>query len=97
MLRVLRSILALGERPERRATPEDTTRCFGKADHRFVIDRQKLLAGHQCQGVKPILGCSVDSKPFHVVVGAGDGLIWIISAYYPNPDEWNEDYSVRRK
>ena len=44
-----------------------------------------------------ILGCAVDSKPLHVVVGAGDGLIWIISAYYPNPDEWNEAYSVRRK
>ena len=44
-----------------------------------------------------ILGCTVDLKPLHVVVGIGNGLIWIISAYYPNPYEWNEDYSVRRK
>jgi len=44
-----------------------------------------------------ILGCTVDLKSLHVVVGMGNGLIWIISAYYPNPDEWNEDYSVRRK
>ena len=44
-----------------------------------------------------ILGYTADSKPLHIVVGVGDGLIWIITAYYPNPAEWNGDFSVRRK
>jgi len=44
-----------------------------------------------------ILGRTIDSKPLHVVVGVGNRMIWIVTAYYPNPDEWNEDYSVRRE
>ena len=34
--------------------------------------------------------------PIHVCVGLGEGELWIITAYYPNTDEWEDDHKTRR-
>ena len=44
-----------------------------------------------------VLGCTVENKPLHVVVGVGEGRLWLITAYFPNPDKWEDDYSKRKE
>ncbi len=44
-----------------------------------------------------VLGTATTGKPLHVVIGAGAGYLWNITAYYPNPMKWNEDFSARKE
>ena len=39
----------------------------------------------------------VNSKPIHVVAGIGDGNLWIITAYHPTLEKWNNDYKTRKE
>lgn len=44
-----------------------------------------------------VLGTTVAGKILHVVIGVGGGYLWLITAYYPSPLKWNEDFSVRKE
>lgn len=44
-----------------------------------------------------VLGASLGEKTLHVVVGVGQGHLWLITAYYPDPLKWNEDFSIRKE
>ena len=44
-----------------------------------------------------IFGKSVSGKPLHVVVGSDLDTLWIITAYYPNPDKWEDDMKTRKE
>jgi len=44
-----------------------------------------------------ILGLTINNKPIHVVCGAGVNELWLITAYYPNPDEWLHDFKIRKE
>lgn len=44
-----------------------------------------------------VLGVTVEGKILHVVIGVGGGYLWLITAYYPDPLKWNEDFSVRKE
>jgi len=44
-----------------------------------------------------ILGVTVGGKVLHVVVGVGEGCLWLITAYYPDPLKWNDDFSIRKE
>lgn len=35
-------------------------------------------------------------KPMHVCCGVGEGKIYIITAYYPNPKKWESDMKTRK-
>lgn len=43
-----------------------------------------------------ILGKDNDNKYLHVVVASDDACIQIITAYYPNCDEWETDFRTRK-
>ncbi len=43
-----------------------------------------------------ILECSV-GKPIHVVAGLSDKYLWIITAYYPDSDKWENDFKTRKE
>ena len=43
-----------------------------------------------------ILGIASDDRPLHLVVGLGDGKLWIITAYYPSLDKWENDFKTRK-
>lgn len=43
-----------------------------------------------------VLGKS-DPSYLHVVCAFGENKLWMITAYYPNNDEWHDDFSTRRK
>lgn len=44
-----------------------------------------------------VLGATVNGKVLHVVVGVGDGCLWLITAYYSDPLKWNDDFSIRKE
>lgn len=44
-----------------------------------------------------VYGISVDNKILHIVCGSNEEELWIITAYYPNRDEWNEDMKTRKE
>ena len=43
-----------------------------------------------------ICGRTLDKKFLHVVCAIGNNKLWMITTYYPNPDEWDENFTVRR-
>ena len=43
-----------------------------------------------------VLGWLVNNKPIHIVCGVGDGKLWIITAYIPGTDKWDDDYKTRK-
>jgi len=42
-----------------------------------------------------ILGYTKEEKGLHVVVGLGENKLWIITAYYPDLNEWQADLRKR--
>ena len=44
-----------------------------------------------------ILGFSVQSKYIHIVVSCDTDFIYLITAYFPNSDVWENDFKTRRK
>lgn len=43
-----------------------------------------------------ILGLSMKQKYIHVVVGSNLEILWIITAYYPDINKWEQDLRVRK-
>lgn len=44
-----------------------------------------------------ILGFSVKQKNIHVVVGSNLETIWVITAYYPDLNKWEQDFRIRKE
>ncbi|MEN6347920.1 MAG: DUF4258 domain-containing protein [Syntrophomonas sp.] len=44
-----------------------------------------------------ILGYFDTQQYLHVVCAVGQNRIWMITAYFPDAKEWNEDLKTRRK
>ena len=49
--------------------------------------------GHSCL----LLGFSFEDRAIHVVCAPKLEYLAIITAYLPSPDEWDEDFRVRRQ
>nr|DAV74858.1 MAG TPA: protein of unknown function (DUF4258) [Caudoviricetes sp.] len=43
-----------------------------------------------------ILGFSVNNKYIHIVVSHDCDYIYLITAYYPNTDQWESDFKTRK-
>lgn len=43
-----------------------------------------------------VLGLTINNKKLHVVCGICDGLLWFITAYFPDPTKWNKDFKTRK-
>ena len=43
-----------------------------------------------------ILGTTFNKRFLHVVTGITDAKLWIITVYEPNPDKWNNDFTMRK-
>jgi len=44
-----------------------------------------------------VLGTTVDNEFLHVVCGAGNDYLWIITAYYPSLDKWEHGLKTRKE
>lgn len=44
-----------------------------------------------------LLGNEAAGAPLHVCCGQGPDELWMITAYHPNPDEWEADLKTRKK
>lgn len=44
-----------------------------------------------------ILGISIKEQYIHIVCGIADNELWLITAYYPNPEEWSSAFNKRRR
>jgi len=44
-----------------------------------------------------VLGSRTDSSALHTVVGVGQNYLWLITAYCPDPQKWNDDFSKRKE
>lgn len=44
-----------------------------------------------------ILGMATKSAPLHVVASHDNEFLYIITAYYPDPEKWSEDFSIRKE
>ena len=43
-----------------------------------------------------LLGTTEAREALHIVCGIGEGKVWLITAYHPDPDEWESDLKTRR-
>ena len=44
-----------------------------------------------------VFGYTVKRRVIHTVVGIGDSKLWLITAYEPDPEQWSEDFRVRKE
>jgi hypothetical protein len=44
-----------------------------------------------------VMGCTKAGKALHVVCGSNGEELWLITAYFPSPAEWTENFRQRRK
>ena len=44
-----------------------------------------------------ILGTTVNKKYLHTVCAIGHDELWIITAYFPNTNEWENDFKTRKE
>ena len=75
-------------------------RKIGLSDVMKVIAEGEIIK--QYEEDKPlssclILGMSINNKYLHVVVSTDDEYIYLITAYYPSLDQWEEDYKTRKR
>ena len=43
-----------------------------------------------------IMGTTVNGSYLHVVCGIGNGILWIITTYYPTSSKWEDDNKTRK-
>lgn len=44
-----------------------------------------------------VYGININNKILHVVCGTNDTELWIITAYYPDSKEWENDLKTRKE
>ena len=44
-----------------------------------------------------VLGITLKNNYIHVVCGLGINELWLITAYYPNPNEWINNLKTRKE
>ena len=43
-----------------------------------------------------LLGITINQRPIHLVLSHDDEFIYLITAYYPNPIQWEADWETRK-
>ncbi|MDD5952401.1 MAG: DUF4258 domain-containing protein [Oscillospiraceae bacterium] len=86
-----------------RITQHLTLRCRERkirfADIKHAIMTGELIETYPDDFPQPsclILGKTVSGNPLHVVVGVENSCLWLITAYYPDSDNWEPDLKTRK-
>ena len=77
-------------RPERMISPDEVRACVETGE--VVEDYPDDPRGHSCL----LLGRGAEGRPVHVVCSPKEDFLAIITAYLPNPNEWESDLKARK-
>ena len=44
-----------------------------------------------------ILGMTIKGRRIHVVAGIGEDSLWLITAYEPDPEQWDSEFRIRKE
>ena len=75
---------------ERKITREDVRSAIYNGE--IIEDRPDDIPTPSCL----ILGANVKGRFIHVILGMLDDMVYIISAYYPDPERWEADLVTRK-
>ena len=75
---------------ERNINPSDIKHCLGTG--RIIEQYPDDYPYPSCL----LLGTTEAGEALHIVCGIGEGEVWLITAYHPDPDEWESDLKTRR-
>ena len=76
---------------ERGITLDDVVSCVANGEIIEQYENDKPLPS--CL----VLGLELKGKFIHIVVSHDDEFIYLITAYYPDEQQWTGNYKVRRK
>ena len=76
---------------ERMISTSEVRRIIGKGD--VIEDYPEDTRGHSCL----ILGVGDNGRPVHVVCSPKDDYLAIITAYLPDPGQWEDNFRKRKK
>ena len=81
---------ALKRMRERKISVDDFSNCIASGE---IIEQYPDSHYHpSCL----ILGVSVNGKYLHVVIGCDNVYVYAVTAYYPDPNEWELDMKTRK-
>ena len=99
----IEEIAKLGNEPTLRWTNHILERLFQRKiridDVKAVLANGEIIEQYPTDYPFPsclMLGHSVAGLPLHVVCGSNGVELWLITAYFPNPLEWTNDFRQRR-
>ena len=75
---------------ERKITREDVRSAIYNGE--IIEDRPDDVPTPCCL----ILGSNTNGRFLHVICGMLDDMVYIISAYFPDPDRWEADLTTRK-
>ena len=78
-------------RPDRMITSQDVRRVVVRGE--IIEDYPEDVRGHSCL----MLGIDVEGRPIHVVCSPKIEFLALITAYTPEPTEWDSSFKVRKK
>lgn len=76
---------------EREITIKDVVKC---------IESGEIIKQYEDDKPFPsclILGMSINNKYIHVVVSTNEDFIHLITAYYPDAEQWESDFKTRKE
>ncbi len=76
---------------ERRITLDDVMCCVENGEIGKQYERDMPLPS--CL----VLGMALNNEYIHIVVSFDDEFIYLITAYYPDEQQWSSDFKTRRK
>ena len=44
-----------------------------------------------------VCGLDINNKIIHIVCGSNGEELWLITAYYPNKNEWEDNFKIRKE
>ena len=64
-----------------------------------VINNGEIIEQYPSDYPSPsclMMGYTIAGQPLHIVCGSNGLKLWFITAYFPNPIEWTDDFKKRR-
>lgn len=86
----------------RRETMIVTTHCMdrmSKRDIELSEVMRAIMTGEVIEDYPddyPYPSALISGNGLHVVAGVGDGRLWLITSYRPDPEQWEDDLKTRK-